>query len=55
MSGAARMIRVLIADDQQLIRSGLRALLERDHDITVVAEAADGLQAVALAASERPA
>ena len=48
------MIRVLIADDQQLIRSGLRALLERDDDIVVVAEAADGLQAVALAASERP-
>jgi DNA-binding NarL/FixJ family response regulator len=48
------MIRVLIADDQQLIRSGLRSLLERDDDIVVVAEAADGLQAVALAASERP-
>ncbi len=48
------MIRVLIADDQQLIRSGLRALLERAGDIEVVGEAADGLQAVALAASERP-
>ena len=48
------MIRVLIADDQQLIRSGLRSLLERDDDIVVVAEAADGLQAVALAAAERP-
>jgi len=48
------MIRVLIADDQQLIRSGLRSLLERDDDITVVAEAADGLQAVALAASTNP-
>ncbi len=48
------MIRVLIADDQQLVRSGLRTLLERDPDITVVAEAADGLQAVALAAAERP-
>jgi DNA-binding NarL/FixJ family response regulator len=48
------MIRVLIADDQQLVRSGLRALLERDPDITVVAEAADGLEAVARAGSSAP-
>jgi DNA-binding NarL/FixJ family response regulator len=48
------MIRVLIADDQILVRSGLRALLERDPAITVVAEAADGLAAVAAAAAHRP-
>ena len=48
------MIRVLIADDQQLVRSGLRALLERDPEMTVVAEAADGLEAVRLAATVRP-
>ena len=48
------MIRVLIADDQMLVRSGLRALLERDPAITVVAEAADGLAAVAAAAAHRP-
>jgi DNA-binding NarL/FixJ family response regulator len=48
------MIRVLIADDQQLVRSGLRALLERDPAITVVAEAADGLAAVAAAAEHHP-
>jgi DNA-binding NarL/FixJ family response regulator len=48
------MIRVIVADDQQLIRSGLRALLERDGDITVVAEAADGLAAVAAVDTHRP-
>lgn len=37
------MIRVIIADDHHLIRQGLRQLLEREHDIRVVAEAADGL------------
>ena len=48
------MIRVLVADDQQLVRSGLRSLLERDPDNAVVAEAADGLAAVAAAAEHRP-
>ena len=40
------MIRVLIADDQTLIRQGIRTLLEMDPDITVVGEAADGAEAV---------
>lgn len=40
------MIKVLIADDQALIRGGLRAMLEAEDDITVVAEAADGAAAV---------
>jgi DNA-binding NarL/FixJ family response regulator len=48
------MIRVLLADDQALIRSGIRALLDAEDDIEVVAEAADGSQAVALAAQYRP-
>ncbi|HEY2286470.1 MAG TPA: DNA-binding response regulator, partial [Streptosporangiaceae bacterium] len=42
------MIRVLPADDQALIRSGIRSLLDAEDDIEVVAEAADGEQAVTL-------
>jgi DNA-binding NarL/FixJ family response regulator len=48
------MIRVLLADDQALIRAGFRALLEHTSDITIVGEAADGEQAVSLAATTRP-
>jgi DNA-binding NarL/FixJ family response regulator len=44
------LIRILLADDQALIRSGIRSLLEAEDDIEVVAEAADGQHAVALAA-----
>jgi DNA-binding NarL/FixJ family response regulator len=47
-------IRVLLADDQKLVRAGFRSLLERDPDIDVVGEASDGAQAVELAARERP-
>ncbi|MFG2064846.1 response regulator [Micromonospora sp. NPDC048871] len=47
-------IRVLLADDQQLVRTGLRGLLERDQDITVVAEAADGPEAIRLARQVSP-
>ena len=47
-------IRVLLADDQELVRSGLKVLCEHDGDITVVAEAADGAQAVELARRTRP-
>ncbi|MCP2324425.1 DNA-binding NarL/FixJ family response regulator [Hamadaea flava] len=42
------MIRVLLADDQPLIRSGFRALLEAEEDIEVVAEAANGIETLAL-------
>ncbi|MEU3822241.1 response regulator transcription factor [Streptomyces sp. NPDC030392] len=48
------MIRVLLVDDQPLIRSGFRALLDLEDDIEVVAEAADGAQGVALARTHRP-
>ncbi|MEU9144572.1 response regulator transcription factor [Streptomyces sp. NPDC048349] len=48
------MIRVLLVDDQPLIRSGFRALLDLEDDIEVVAEAADGKQGVALAKEHLP-
>ena len=47
------MIRVLIADDQPLIRAGLRGVLELEDDLTVVGEAADGQAAVRLVYSVR--
>jgi DNA-binding NarL/FixJ family response regulator len=47
-------IRVLLADDQTLVRSGFRALLERAEDIEVVGEAADGADAINRARAERP-
>ena len=47
-------IRVLIADDQEMIRSGLRLILEDSGDITVVGEAADGAEAVEAARRLRP-
>jgi DNA-binding NarL/FixJ family response regulator len=48
------LIRVLLADDQALVRAGFRALLDSASDIQVVAEAADGEEAVRLARAERP-
>jgi DNA-binding NarL/FixJ family response regulator len=48
------MIRVLLVDDQALIRSGIRSLLEAEDDIEVVAEASDGQQGVELAKQHRP-
>lgn len=48
------MIRVLLVDDQPLIRSGFRALLDIEDDIEVVAEAGDGSEAVALARAHLP-
>jgi DNA-binding NarL/FixJ family response regulator len=47
-------VRVLIADDHGIVRSGLRLLLERQPDIDVVGEAADGAAARELAVRERP-
>ena len=47
-------MRVLIADDHGIVRSGLRLLLERQPDIEVVAEASDGAEARDIAIRERP-
>jgi DNA-binding NarL/FixJ family response regulator len=47
-------IRVLLADDQAMVRGGLRMILEDQPDITVVAEAADGVDTVVLARELRP-
>ncbi|MCX4766469.1 response regulator transcription factor [Streptomyces sp. NBC_01275] len=51
---ASAPIRVLIADDQDMVRTGFRFFLDAQPDITVVAEAADGEEAVALARAVRP-
>jgi DNA-binding NarL/FixJ family response regulator len=48
------VIRVLVADDQELVRAGFRLLLERVEDVEVVAEAEDGEQAVSLVRQYRP-
>lgn len=47
-------IRVLIADDHALVRDGTRRILEAERDLEVVAEAADGEEAVTLTSSLRP-
>ena len=48
------MIRVLLADDQELVRAGFRALLDTQDDVEVVGEAGDGDEAVQLARRHRP-
>lgn len=48
------MIRVLLADDQALVRAGFRALLDAQPDITVVGEVGDGQAAIDLAVQTRP-
>jgi DNA-binding NarL/FixJ family response regulator len=48
------MIRVLLVDDQPLVRAGLRVLFESEHDITVTGEAANGEEAVSLARHALP-
>jgi DNA-binding NarL/FixJ family response regulator len=48
------VIRVLIADDERLVRAGFRRILDDEEDITVVAEAADGREAVERAAEHSP-
>ena len=48
------MIRVILADDQALVRAGFRALLDAEPDIEVVGEAGDGAEAVRLTQATRP-
>ena len=47
-------VRIMIADDHPLVRGGLRALLERDGEFQVIAEAADGFEAIDLAVLHKP-
>ncbi|MEU8074619.1 response regulator transcription factor [Catellatospora citrea] len=53
-AGEPGVIRILVADDHRMVRSGFRVILETEDDLEVVGEAADGEQAVALAASTAP-
>lgn len=48
------MVKVLIANDQALVRTGFRMILDAEDDVEVTGEAADGLEALAAAQSERP-
>lgn len=48
------MIRVLLADDHAIVREGLRAILSREADIQIVAEAGDGREALRLAQETKP-
>ncbi len=50
----AKPIRILLADDHTVMRSGLRLLLERQPNLQVIAEAADGRQAVDMTIAEKP-
>lgn len=52
--GSGQPVKVLLADDQALVRTGFRMLLDAEDGITVVGEAANGAEAVTLARSHRP-
>ncbi|WP_269939568.1 response regulator [Arthrobacter sp. HY1533] len=54
VADAAGRITVALVDDQELFRAGIRMLIESQHDMELAGEAADGEQAVALAANLRP-
>ena len=53
-SATASPVRVMIADDHPMVRGGLRALLERSGEFKVIAEAADGYEAIDLATLHKP-
>jgi len=48
------VIRILLADDHRVLREGLRKLLESEHDLKVIAEACNGIEAIELAKKRRP-
>jgi DNA-binding NarL/FixJ family response regulator len=52
---AAGVVRILLADDHTVMRAGLRLLLERHENFEVIGEAADGREAVEIAAEQKPA
>ena len=54
VGNTGRVIRVLIADDQELVRTGFRVILEAEGDLEVVAEAVNGHEAIRQAALTRP-
>ena len=54
MKTTDRPIKVLLADDHLVVRMGLSAIISLEKDMTVIAEASDGLEAVRLAAATRP-
>ena len=53
-TGGVVVIRVLVVDDQAVIRAGLRTMLEDETDLTIVGEASNGAQAVEVVAASRP-
>lgn len=53
-AGGRRPIKIVLADDHTVLRAGLHALLEKQHDLCVVGEAGTGSEAVALVKSTRP-
>jgi DNA-binding NarL/FixJ family response regulator len=54
MSSSASQVRIVVADDHEVVRSGFAELLDTQHDLSVVATAADGRQAVQVSRRLRP-
>lgn len=54
MTDSAKKLRLLLVDDHLLVRRGLASLLDDENDLTVVAEAGSGEEAIAMAAEHRP-
>jgi DNA-binding NarL/FixJ family response regulator len=50
----ARPVRILLADDHALVRRGVRLILDNEPDLTVVGEAGDGAEAIAMARADQP-
>ncbi|AXG76436.1 response regulator [Streptomyces paludis] len=54
MTDTTRKTRILLADDHALVRRGVRLILDNEPDLTVVAEAGDGAEAIEMARADRP-